>query len=80
VTTIPGQYHALNGTDTITTLLMDGGGNDILYQMNCDGEENEAACKAKADEAAAIFEDLYKQIHADGVPHVIQMVRQGLRA
>jgi hypothetical protein len=69
---IPDQYRDIDKSRPITTVLMDGGGNDMFYTLNCYWDHD--ACKAKIEETVVLLEQLYQQIHADGVGHVIQLV------
>lgn len=71
---VPTQYAAAKRQDPeITTVIMTGGGNDIIQnaavQASCDtgGEE----CKAKLAEIAAALDTLWSEMSADGVKDVI---------
>src|SRR5688572_3429014 len=77
-TLIPDQYaQAKAANPDIKTVVMTGGGNDILQDFSVSascGDENfdtQPACKARVDEIAARLEALWDEMAADGVRDVI---------
>ena len=55
-----------------TTIIMDGGGNDVISKRD-DCQAFNDACRAQITEAVAIGADLLEEMHKDGVKHVIWM-------
>lgn len=77
IKTIEQQYYdARNANPNIRTIVMDGGGNDILIGANqiCSadyGTELSAECHAEMDLVLAAAEQLFETAVADGVENVI---------
>lgn len=69
---IPSQYADLDKSPVPTTILMDGGGNDVISKRQ-DCEAFNDHCRAQITEAVHIGADLLAQMHTDGVAHVIWM-------
>ncbi len=55
-----------------TTILMDGGGNDVISKRG-DCEALDDACRVQITEAVDIGATLLADMHADGVSHVVWM-------
>ncbi len=69
---IPAEYAALDKTVIPTTIIMDGGGNDV-FSKRSDCEAFNDACKTQIDEAVALGANLLADMHKDGVKHVLWM-------
>lgn len=71
---IPTQFDAaLRADDDIKTVIMTGGGNDILQnpELQADCEEGGDACAAKLAEISAALESLWQRMADNGVEDVI---------
>jgi hypothetical protein len=72
VQSIPDQYASISKDPVPMTVIMDGGGNDVLSVLDdCLAFNNR--CRQKIDKALDIAENLLKQMDKDGVAHVIYM-------
>jgi hypothetical protein len=76
VRTIPAQYtQAKNADRNIRTVVMDGGGNDVLIggQTQCStlGNTVSAACERILNDVMNTAEDLLEQMADDGVQNVV---------
>lgn len=74
--TIPNQYvQAKQANPNIKTIIMDGGGNDVIIsgQLQCGAGIN-AVCKAYLEtEVYQVADKLYKQMKKDGVQNIIYL-------
>lgn len=73
---IPAQYTLENNADGhVKTVVMDGGGNDVLVGnrscIDSDAPPSNASCVATLDDVTAAFEDLLGQMASDGVQDVV---------
>ena len=80
---IPAQYKRAKNEGPVTTVIMTGGGNDVLQdialgplgslfgQPGCIDEVFNAACQKRIDEVAARLESLWAEMAADGVSDVV---------
>ena len=75
VKSIPQQYHDMmrsNPTPTITTLLMDGGGNDVMSHKNDCVAFNEK-CTQVIDQSVEIARSLMNEAMKDGTTNVVYL-------
>ncbi|MBI5895213.1 MAG: SGNH/GDSL hydrolase family protein [Desulfobacterales bacterium] len=76
VRTIPAQYtQAKNADRNIRTVVMDGGGNDVLIggqtQCSTTGNTVSAACERILSDVMTVAEDLLEEMADDGVQNVV---------
>jgi hypothetical protein len=76
IKTIPKQYEDAIADGPIRTVILDGGGNDVLIGglVKCSvayGGELRDQCDAIIDKTLASFETLFRQMIADGVENII---------
>uniref|UniRef100_A0A6C0ICG5 SGNH hydrolase-type esterase domain-containing protein n=1 Tax=viral metagenome TaxID=1070528 RepID=A0A6C0ICG5_9ZZZZ len=72
IKSIPSQYRDLNKTPNITTLIMDGGGNDVMsHKSEC--EEWKPSCQTMIDQCAGIAESLLEKAYTDGIQRVLYL-------
>lgn len=74
---IPNQYASAKRADSdIKTVVMTGGGNDIIMDMaiKSDCETGGEACKAQLDKIGKSLSDLWAQMSKDGVQDVIHVM------
>lgn len=72
VESIPHQYQGVALRDTITTIIMDGGGNDIMSNRH-DCEAWNTACQRTINASIAIATSLLDTIRHDGIDHVVYL-------
>lgn len=72
VKSIRAQYHDLNKQPNITTLIMDGGGNDVISHRN-DCEQWNQACRDMVDRSMGIAASILDDAHKDGISDVIYL-------
>jgi hypothetical protein len=72
VTSIPSQYYDIEDTASISTVIMDGGGNDVMSRLSDCRELNED-CKTMIKESVEIARSLIQQMGEDGVDLVIYL-------
>jgi lysophospholipase L1-like esterase len=66
---IPGQYdQAKRANADIKTIIMTGGGNDVMFSGGCDTKE---ACTAFSQMIADGLDELWKKAEADGVTSAV---------
>ena len=66
---IPGQYtRAKNANPKISTVIMTGGGNDIMFSGGCNTAE---ACEMSVKKLIEGFDKLWTEMAADGVKDVM---------
>jgi hypothetical protein len=63
---IPNQFTPAKAAGPVRVVLMDGGGNDLLFGDRCKGTYD-AMCKAVVD----VVETMFKQFKTDGVKDVV---------
>lgn len=72
VISIPEQYETYRGTIVPTTVLMDGGGNDVNgVRYDC-GAYNDR-CRSTIDNVLQLLHNLFQRMKADGVKHIIYL-------
>jgi len=74
---IPGQYASAKRADPdIKTVVMTGGGNDIIQNatLKADCMQGGAMCDAQVDKIRGALSDLWKQMSSDGVEDVIHVM------
>ena len=72
IKSIPDQYRDLVKTPTMTTLVMDGGGNDVMsHKAEC--EQWKPGCQAMIDTCATLAGSILEKAHADGVQRVLYL-------
>jgi hypothetical protein len=67
-TSIPPQYDDAIGDGPITTVIMTGGGNDIMFSGGCATKE---ACTMAVQEIANMLDELWTKMADDGVKDVV---------
>jgi len=72
VESIPHQYQDVAQRDTITSIIMDGGGNDIMSHRH-DCEAWNTACQTTINASIAIATSLLDTIRHDGIGHVFYL-------
>jgi hypothetical protein len=66
---IPGQYDRAKRADPkISTVIMTGGGNDVMFSGGCN---TKASCQAISDKISDALDKLWTQMAADGVKDVL---------
>lgn len=71
VESIPSIYHNFRTTPPATTILLDGGGNDVnAVRQECLGAMT-PACTDTIDAVAGLVQELVQQMRDDGVRHVM---------
>ena len=74
LTPVPKQYtKARNADSNIRTIIMDGGGNDVLLGARSACEPMSTACEAVIDDVADTLEGLFNTMNGDGVENVIYL-------
>ena len=69
---IPAQYQDVRKSPPITTLIMDGGGNDAKsHEKDCRQFNN--VCKEMIHNAASLARGVLQAAHEDGIRHVIYL-------
>jgi lysophospholipase L1-like esterase len=72
VENIQQEYQFLNKDPVITTMIMDGGGNDVFSNRDhCTLFDQQ--CKDLIDKVTSIAEGLLKKMDEDGIEHVIYL-------
>jgi len=72
VKSIQKQYEDLNKVPTITTLIMDGGGNDVMsHRQDC--ELWNSACQQVVDHSISIASSILEKAHEDGILQVLYL-------
>ena len=72
VKSIRSQYNDLNKQPVITTLIMDGGGNDVIsHRSDCTAFNNK--CVQMIDHSAGIAASILADAHIDGVSNVLYL-------
>lgn len=70
VISIPEQYASYRGTDVPTTVLMDGGGNDVNgFRYDCEAFNDR--CREGIDRVVHLLDDLFQTMKRDGVKHIL---------
>lgn len=72
IKSIPAQYRDVHKSPVITTLIMDGGGNDAKSHED-DCRQFNDACKAMIHEAATLARGVLQAAHEDGIRHIIYL-------
>ena len=74
LTPIPKQYTQARSADSnIDTVIMDGGGNDVLIGARSSCEPFSAGCQAVLDAVADTLEELFTTMNNDGVENVVYL-------
>lgn len=72
VKSIEAQYDDLRKQSNITTLIMDGGGNDVIsHRRDCEAWND--ACRDTVDRSLGIAKGVLEKAYADGVQHVVYL-------
>jgi lysophospholipase L1-like esterase len=74
VKSIRSQYHDLNKhvPSNITTLIMDGGGNDVIsHRKDCEAWND--VCRDMIQHSVGIASSILENAHRDGVEHVLYL-------
>lgn len=74
IKSIPSQYRDLNkdDPDNITTLIMDGGGNDVIsHRKDCEAWND--ACRQMILDSLHIASSILQEAHKDGIRHVLYL-------
>jgi hypothetical protein len=70
IQSIPSQYDRLNKDPPITTLILDGGGNDVIsHRQDCEAFNSQ--CTDMIDRCVIIAENLFQECHHDNVTNII---------
>ena len=72
VKSIAAQYRDLKKQPNMTTLIMDGGGNDVISHRN-DCEQWNQACRDMVDHSMGIAKNILNEAYTDGVSHVLYL-------
>lgn len=72
IPSIPTQYQELNKNPTINTLIMDGGGNDVIRRRN-DCRYFNQECKNTIDKSLDIVEQLFQNAKQDNITDIIYL-------
>lgn len=72
VKSIPQQYRELNKVPTITTLIMDGGGNDIIsHRSDCEGYNQK--CVSTIDQCVDLASQIFVEAGKDGITSILYL-------
>jgi lysophospholipase L1-like esterase len=72
VKSIRAQYQDLNKEPNITTLIMDGGGNDVLSHRN-DCEKFNKNCVSMINNSLSIAQAIFNSAYQDGISHILYL-------
>jgi lysophospholipase L1-like esterase len=72
VKSIPQQYRELNKVPTITTLIMDGGGNDIISHRS-DCEAYNPKCVSTIDQCVDLASQIFVEAGKDGITSILYL-------
>jgi len=72
IKSIPDQFRDLNLNPTITTLVMDGGGNDVIsHRSEC--QQWKPSCEIMIDNCVSLVVSLLEKAEAEKISHVLYL-------